>query len=136
MQVRHINCWRIGILFWCWTIFHVWKITIWSFSNFKFRLLILLTRCWSIGIRKFMLELYYMKLIPLGFIYFFVQWMTAGRGIIQPWNARKKKNSKGLQLWVNLSSKDKMSELFFMLKGFLKVEVLKSMILSKVHSLG
>ncbi|KAL0015699.1 hypothetical protein SO802_002768 [Lithocarpus litseifolius] len=48
----------------------------------------------------------------------------------------RRKTQKGLQLWLNLSSKDKMSEFFFMLKGFLKVEVLKSMILSKVHSLG
>ena len=29
-----------------------------------------------------MLELYYMKLIPLCFIYFFVQWMIVVRGII------------------------------------------------------
>ena len=41
--------WRIGILFWCWTIFHVWKITIWSFSNFKFLLLIWIAVTPSIG---------------------------------------------------------------------------------------
>ena len=31
-----------------------------------------------------MLELYYMKLIPLCLIYFFVHWVTTGRGIIHP----------------------------------------------------
>ena len=32
--------WRIWILFWCWAIFHVWKISIWSFSTLNFLWLI------------------------------------------------------------------------------------------------
>ena len=60
-----------------------------------------------------MLELYYMKLIPLGFIYFFMLWMIAGRGIIHSEMPAGGETSKGLQLWINLSSKDKMLELFF-----------------------
>ncbi|XP_062170578.1 pirin-like protein [Alnus glutinosa] len=39
-----------------------------------------------------------------------VQWMTAGRGIIHSEMPSGEGTSKGLQLWINLSSKDKMIE--------------------------
>ncbi|KAL4632529.1 pirin-like protein [Castanea sativa] len=39
-----------------------------------------------------------------------VQWMTAGRGIIHSEMPAGGETSKGLQLWINLSSKDKMIE--------------------------
>eukprot|EP01018_Ginkgo_biloba_P006301 Gb_11626 [translate_table: standard] len=39
-----------------------------------------------------------------------VQWMTAGRGIIHCEMPAMKGVQKGLQLWINLSSKDKMIE--------------------------
>ncbi|XP_014497105.1 pirin-like protein [Vigna radiata var. radiata] len=38
-----------------------------------------------------------------------VQWMTAGRGIIHS-EMPAEENNKGLQLWINLSSRDKMIE--------------------------
>ncbi|KAL9297558.1 hypothetical protein ACSQ67_023454 [Phaseolus vulgaris] len=38
-----------------------------------------------------------------------VQWMTAGRGIIHS-EMPAEANNKGLQLWINLSSRDKMIE--------------------------
>ncbi|XP_020219118.1 pirin-like protein isoform X2 [Cajanus cajan] len=38
-----------------------------------------------------------------------VQWMTAGRGIIHS-EMPAEANNKGLQLWINLSAKDKMIE--------------------------
>ncbi|RZS20354.1 hypothetical protein BHM03_00052852 [Ensete ventricosum] len=37
-----------------------------------------------------------------------LQWMTAGRGIVHSEMPAGKGTSKGLQLWVNLSSKNKM----------------------------
>lgn len=37
-----------------------------------------------------------------------VQWMTAGRGIVHSEMPAGPGTSKGLQLWVNLSSKNKM----------------------------
>ena len=37
-----------------------------------------------------------------------VQWMTAGRGIVHCEMPATKGLQRGLQLWVNLSSKDKM----------------------------
>ncbi|KAA8531318.1 hypothetical protein F0562_006027 [Nyssa sinensis] len=39
-----------------------------------------------------------------------VQWMTAGRGIIHSEMPAGEGTQKGLQLWINLSSKDKMIE--------------------------
>ncbi|KAK4266546.1 hypothetical protein QN277_027445 [Acacia crassicarpa] len=39
-----------------------------------------------------------------------VQWMTAGRGIIHSEMPEGEGTHKGLQLWINLSSKDKMIE--------------------------
>ncbi|XP_010241770.1 PREDICTED: pirin-like protein [Nelumbo nucifera] len=39
-----------------------------------------------------------------------VQWMTAGRGIIHSEMPVGEGSQKGLQLWINLSSKDKMIE--------------------------
>lgn len=39
-----------------------------------------------------------------------VQWMTAGRGIIHSEMPAEEGTQKGLQLWINLSSKDKMIE--------------------------
>lgn len=36
------------------------------------------------------------------------QWMTAGRGIIHSEMPAGEGENKGLQLWINLSSKDKM----------------------------
>ncbi|KAJ7979088.1 Pirin [Quillaja saponaria] len=39
-----------------------------------------------------------------------VQWMTAGRGIIHSEMPAGEGTHKGLQLWINLSSKDKMVE--------------------------
>ncbi|PHU21249.1 Pirin-like protein [Capsicum chinense] len=39
-----------------------------------------------------------------------VQWMTAGRGIIHSEMPAGEGSQKGLQLWINLSSKDKMIE--------------------------
>ncbi|RRT58112.1 hypothetical protein B296_00027813 [Ensete ventricosum] len=39
-----------------------------------------------------------------------LQWMTAGRGIVHSEMPAGKGTSKGLQLWVNLSSKNKMVE--------------------------
>ncbi|KAL4644736.1 hypothetical protein ACB092_02G185700 [Castanea dentata] len=42
-----------------------------------------------------------------------VQWMTASRGIIHSEMPAGGETSKGLQLWINLSSKDKILELFF-----------------------
>ncbi|KAK4752441.1 hypothetical protein SAY87_021239 [Trapa incisa] len=39
-----------------------------------------------------------------------VQWMTAGRGIIHSEMPATEGINKGLQLWINLSSKDKMIE--------------------------
>ncbi|RZC00450.1 pirin-like protein [Glycine soja] len=39
-----------------------------------------------------------------------VQWMTAGRGIIHSEMPAEANNNKGLQLWINLSSRDKMIE--------------------------
>ncbi|GKV37732.1 hypothetical protein SLEP1_g45727 [Rubroshorea leprosula] len=39
-----------------------------------------------------------------------VQWMTAGRGIIHSEMPAGEGANKGLQLWINLSSKDKMIE--------------------------
>ncbi|KAB1213392.1 Pirin-like protein [Morella rubra] len=39
-----------------------------------------------------------------------VQWMTAGRGIIHSEMPAGEGTSKGLQLWINLSSRDKMIE--------------------------
>lgn len=39
-----------------------------------------------------------------------VQWMTAGRGIIHSEMPAAEGTQKGLQLWINLSSKDKMVE--------------------------
>ena len=39
--------------------------------------------------------------------------MTAGRGIIHSEMPVGEGTSNGLQLWINLSSKDKMLELFF-----------------------
>ncbi|URE47299.1 pirin-like protein [Musa troglodytarum] len=37
-----------------------------------------------------------------------LQWMTAGRGIIHSEMPAGEGENKGLQLWINLSSKDKM----------------------------
>ena len=37
-----------------------------------------------------------------------LQWMTAGRGIVHSEMPAGQGVSKGLQLWVNLSSKNKM----------------------------
>ncbi|KAJ6850118.1 pirin-like protein [Iris pallida] len=39
-----------------------------------------------------------------------LQWMTAGRGIIHSEMPAGEGVQKGLQLWINLSSKDKMIE--------------------------
>ncbi|KAJ8458099.1 hypothetical protein OPV22_031025 [Ensete ventricosum] len=39
-----------------------------------------------------------------------LQWMTAGRGIIHSEMPAGEGENKGLQLWINLSSKDKMME--------------------------
>ncbi|XP_051118315.1 pirin-like protein [Andrographis paniculata] len=39
-----------------------------------------------------------------------VQWMTAGRGIVHSEMPAGEGTHKGLQLWINLSSKDKMME--------------------------
>lgn len=39
-----------------------------------------------------------------------VQWMTAGRGIIHSEMPHGEQEGRGLQLWVNLSAKDKMME--------------------------
>ncbi|KAM3327427.1 pirin-like protein isoform X1 [Capsicum chacoense] len=39
-----------------------------------------------------------------------VQWMTAGRGIVHSEMPAGPGSHKGLQLWINLSSKDKMTE--------------------------
>ena len=36
------------------------------------------------------------------------QWMTAGRGIIHSEMPADEGENTGLQLWINLSSKDKM----------------------------
>lgn len=40
--------------------------------------------------------------------FFFAQWMTAGRGIIHSEMPAGEGPQKGLQLWINLSSQDKM----------------------------
>lgn len=37
-----------------------------------------------------------------------MQWMTAGRGIVHSEMPAGPGTQKGLQLWINLSSKDKM----------------------------
>ena len=37
-----------------------------------------------------------------------IQWMTAGRGIVHSEMPVGDGVNKGLQLWINLSSKDKM----------------------------
>ncbi|GAA0152000.1 transcription cofactor [Lithospermum erythrorhizon] len=39
-----------------------------------------------------------------------VQWMTAGRGIVHSEMPAEEGTNRGLQLWINLSSKDKMIE--------------------------
>jgi redox-sensitive bicupin YhaK (pirin superfamily) len=44
----------------------------------------------------------------LVFFPFVVQWMTAGRGIIHSEMPAGEGEQKGLQLWINLSSQDKM----------------------------
>lgn len=40
--------------------------------------------------------------------FYFLQWMTAGRGIVHSEMPAGQGVQKGLQLWINLSSKDKM----------------------------
>lgn len=41
-------------------------------------------------------------------LYGYMQWMTAGRGIIHSEMPAGDGAQKGLQLWINLASKDKM----------------------------
>lgn len=44
----------------------------------------------------------------MGSVFYLVQWMTAGRGIIHSEMAAGEGVQWGLQLWINLSARDKM----------------------------
>ena len=50
------------------------------------------------------------NLLIFYFFYFLVQWMTAGRGIVHSEMPAGEGVQNGLQLWINLSSRDKMYE--------------------------
>ena len=71
-----------------------------------------------------------------------IQWMTAGRGIVHSEMPATDGNNIGMQLWVNLAKKSKMTKpqyqgKFFFLSGYqLKVQIIRpaSFLNHELHS--